>query len=177
MIAQPELADDPRFRTVTARQQHHDELDAIISHWTRQHDRYHIMETLQAQGIAASPVLDGRDIHLDPHYKARGFLEKVEFPQERQIGTRHLMGAPYKFSATPLSIKGPAPAFGDDNRWALSELLGIPNSEVESMEQSGAIANAPKTGEASPTMPMDELVARGRMSSWDPDYKEKLGIP
>ena len=59
LMEQPELADDPRFRTVTARQQHHDELDAIISHWTRQHDRYHIMETLQAQGIAASPILDG----------------------------------------------------------------------------------------------------------------------
>ena len=177
LMGQHELADDPRFRTVTARQQHHDELDAIIAEWTRQHDRYDIMEKLQARGIAASPVLDGRDMHLDPHFKARGFLEKVEFPEERQIGTRHLMGAPYKFSATPLSIKGPAPAFGHDNRWALAELLGVADSDIESLEQSGAIASAPKTGEASPTMPMDELVARGRMSSWDPDYKDKLGIP
>ena len=87
------------------------------------------------------------------------------------------MGPPYKFSATPLSIHGPAPAFGQDNRWALSELLGIPNSEVDSMGQAGAIATAPQSGEASPTMPMDELVSRGRMSSWDPDYKNKLGIP
>ena len=177
LMDQPELASDPRFRTVTARQQNHDDLDAIISHWTRQHDRYDIMEKLQAQGIAASPVFDGRDLHLDPHFKARGFLEKVEFPAERDIGTRHLMGPPYKFSATPLSIHGPAPAFGQDNRWALSELLGIPDSEVDSLEQAGAIASTPQSGEASPTMPMDELVARGRMSSWDPDYKDKLGMP
>ena len=176
-MGQPELAGDPRFRTVTARQQRHDELDAIISDWTHQHDRYDIMEKLQARGIAASPVLDGRDMHLDPHFQARGFLEKVDFPEERRIGTRHLMGAPYKFSATPLSIKGPAPAFGHDNRWALAELLGVSDSNIESLEQSGAIASAPQTGEASPTMPMDELVARGRMSSWDPDYKDKLGIP
>ena len=162
---------------MTARQHHHDELDAIIADWTRQHDRYNIMEKLQARGVAASPVLDGRDMHLDPHFKARGFLEKVEFPEERQIGTRHLMGPPYKFSATPLSIKGPAPAFGHDNRWALAELLGVSDSDIESLEQSGAIASAPQTGEASPTMPMDELVARGRMSSWDTDYKDKLGIP
>ena len=69
-----------RFRSVTARQHNHDELDAIISDWTRQHDRYHIMRMLQAEGIAASPVFDGRDIHLDPHFQARGFLEKVPFP-------------------------------------------------------------------------------------------------
>ena len=86
------------------------------------------------------------------------------------------MGPPYKFSGTPLSIKGPAPAFGEDNHWALGELLGMAELEVESLEQAGTIASAPQSGEASPTMPMDELVARGRMSGWDPDYKERLGI-
>ena len=177
LMEQPELASDSRFRTITGRQQHHDEIDASISQWTRMQDRYDIMERLQGAGIAASPVFDGRDLHLDPHFQARGFLERVEFPEDRRIGTRHLMGAPYKFSATPLSIKGPAPAFGQDNDWALSELLGVAGSEVESLEQQGAIASAPQSGEASPTMPMDELVARGRMSGWDPDYKGKLGIP
>ena len=177
LMEQPELASDPRFRTVIGRQRHHDEIDGMISQWTRLHDRYEIMTKLQAEGIAASPVFDGRDLHLDPHFRARGFLEKVDFPDDRRIGTRHLMGAPYKFSATPLSIKGPAPAFGQDNHWVLSELLGVADSEVESLEQQGAIASVPQSGEASPTMPMDELVARGRMSSWDPDYKSKLGIP
>ena len=162
---------------MTARQHHHDELDAIIADWTRQHDRYNIMEKLQARGVAASPVLDGRDMHLDPHFKARGFLEKVEFPEERQIGTRHLMGPPYKFSATPLSIKGPAPAFGHDNRWALAELLGVVRLRHRVTGTVRCHRQRPQTGEASPTMPMDELVARGRMSSWDPDYKDKLGIP
>ncbi len=176
-MERPELADDARFRTVTARQQHHDELDAIISAWTQQHDRYDLMGELQALGIAASPVFDGRDIHLDPHFQARGFLEDVPFPEDRQIGTRPLMGPPYKFSRTPLSIHGPAPAFGQHNEWALTELLGVPGPEILSLQQEGVIANAPQSGEASPTLPMDELVARGRMSAWDPDYKDKLGIP
>ena len=176
LMDQPELAEDPRFRSVAARQHNHDELDAVISDWTRQHERYHITRTLQAEGIAASPVFDGRDIHLDRHFQARGFLEKVPFPSDREIGTRHLMGPPYKFSGTPLSIKGPAPAFGEDNHWALGGLLGMGDLEVRSLEQAGTIASAPQSGEASPTMPMDELVARGRMSGWDPDYKERLGI-
>ena len=176
LMAQPGLADDPRFRTVIARHHHHDDLDAIISAWTRQHDRYRIMEKLQAEGIAASPVFDGRDLHLDPHFQARAFLQKVDFPQERQIGPRHLMGPPYKFSATPLSIQGPAPAFGQHNRWTLSDLLGVPAPEIQSLERDGAIADAPQSGEPSPTMPMDELVTRGRMSRWDPDYKDKLGL-
>ena len=177
LMEQPELATDPRFQTLTARQGHHDDLDAILSQWTCQQDGYDVMKKLQGVGIAASPVFNGRDLHLDAHFRTRGFLEKVEFPHDRRIGTRHLMGAPYKFSATPLSIKGPAPAFGQDNHWALSELLGAGDLEIVSLEEQGAITSAPQSGEASPTMPMDELVARGRMSSWDPDYKDKLGIP
>ena len=163
---------------MTARQQHHDQLDAIITEWTRQHDRYDIMEKLQSRGIAASPVLDGRDMHLDPHFKARGFLEKVEFPEERQIGTRHLMGPPYKFSATPLVHQGLLRQhFGHDNRWALGDLLGVPDTDIESLEQLGAIASAPQTGEASPTMPMDELGRPGPHVELGPRLQGQAGHP
>ena len=176
LMGRPSLADDPRFAMVTGRQKHHDELDEIITGWTQDQDRYRLMEALQGEGIPACPVFDGRDMHLDPHFQARGFLEMVEFPPERQTGVRPLMGRPYKFSATPLAVAGPSPAFGEHNRWTLTQLLGVAESEADALEQAGTIAGAPQSGEPSPTAPMDELVARGRMSGWDPDYKEKLGI-
>ena len=57
------------------------------------------------------------------------------------------------------------------------EAAGRPHSEIQSLEETGAIANAPQSGKWSLTMPLDSLVSRGRMSICDPDHKYKLGIP
>ena len=176
VMGRPELASDPMYATTHARIVHHDDLDEVVGSWTRTLDRYDVMAALQAEGIPSAPVLDGRDTHLDPHFRARGFLENVTFPGDRGIGTRPLMGPPYKFSKTRLSIKGPAPAFGEHNSWALNELLGVSESEYADLFEGGIIDNVPGSREPSPTLPMDELVAKGRLAGWDPDYKSRLGI-
>ena len=177
LMNRPELADDPRYATAPSRRQNHDELDILISQWTQGLDRYEIMHMLQSAGIPASPVFDGKDTHLDPHFKARGFLEQVAYPEERGIGVRPLMGRPYKFSKSPLAIKGPAPALGEHNQWVLTQLLGVTDEECSDLTQEGIIATVPQTGEVVPRRSMDEQVTRGHLAGWDPDYKAKLGIP
>ncbi|MFQ6027552.1 MAG: CaiB/BaiF CoA transferase family protein, partial [Dehalococcoidia bacterium] len=108
-MGREELAEDSRFANVLSRQQNHDEIDEIIRAWTAQHDRYDLMHRLQGAGIPAGPLLTGKDVHFDPHYQSRGFLERVDYPPERNMGPRLFMGRPYKFSRTPLRIRGPAP--------------------------------------------------------------------
>ena len=80
LMGQPELASDPRFNTVGGRREHHDALDEIIAVWTSGRDRYDTMHALQAVGIPSGPVLTGRDIHYDPHFRSRNFLERVQYP-------------------------------------------------------------------------------------------------
>ena len=104
-----DLLESGRFADVLSRQRSHDEIDEIISEWTRELDRYEAMHALQENGIAAGPVFNSRDVHYDPHYKERNFLERVEFAPERKMGTRLIMGRPYKFSNTPMKIRWPAP--------------------------------------------------------------------
>jgi crotonobetainyl-CoA:carnitine CoA-transferase CaiB-like acyl-CoA transferase len=135
------------------------------------------MEALQAAGIPAGPVFNNRDTHLDPHLKARGFLEYVTFPESRGIGTRPFIGRPYKFSKSPVKIQGPAPVFGEHNVRILKDLLGLGDGEYRALEEEGTIAGVPTTGE--PVIPdsMQEQLRKGRISGWDPDYKAKLGIP
>ena len=177
LMGKRHLAEDPRFSGNPGRMRNHDELDAIISDWTRGRDRYDLMEQLQAAGIPAGPVFDNRDTHLDPHFKARGFLEYVSHPPERGIGTRPFIGRPYKFSKSPVKIQGHTPAFGEHNGPVLKDLLGVGDAEYGTMEREGTISAVPTTGE--PVLPdsIEEQLRKGRISEWDADYKTRLGIP
>ena len=115
VMGQPELASDERFRSLLGRRENHDALDEIIAAWTATRDRYDTMHALQAEGIPSGPVLTGRDVHYDPHYRSRNFLERAKYSPERKLGERMFLSRPYKFSKSPLHIQGPSPAFGEHN--------------------------------------------------------------
>jgi crotonobetainyl-CoA:carnitine CoA-transferase CaiB-like acyl-CoA transferase len=176
LMEREELAQDPRFADALARQRHHDALDEILRAWTVNHDKYELMHRLQGAGIPAGPVLTGRDVHFDPHYRSRGFLERVTYPPQRQMGARIFMGRPYKLSQTPLQIRGPAPAFGQDNGPLLKELLGLEEDAYQKLVQDAIIATVPTSGEASPITPPERSVRTGALGGWDPHYRENLDL-
>ncbi len=176
LMGQPELAQDERFSDLFSRMKNHDELDDIIGQWTAQNDKYKLMEMLQEVGIPAGPVLENRDTHLDPQFRARGFLENVEYPGERGIGTRSFIGRPWKFSKSALRIKGPAPAMGEHNQRLLMELLGMTEEEYLALEGDGAITKVPQQGDPVFLGSIEEQVQKGRLAGWDPDYRDRLGI-
>ena len=175
-MGQEGLADDDRFADMLSRRNNHDELDEIIAAWTATGDKYDLMHQIQGVGIPSGPVLTGRDIHFDPHYQHRGFLEKVEFPEERKVGNRFLMGRPYKYSNTPMSIRGPGPKFGQDNELLLQELLGLDDATYQGLLQDTIITNTPTSGEASPQMEPTRALELGLIGGYDPDYLQRLGL-
>jgi crotonobetainyl-CoA:carnitine CoA-transferase CaiB-like acyl-CoA transferase len=175
VIGRPELACDPRFVSNDARMRNHDEIDTIISAWTASVSKFAAMDTLQAAGVRAGAVFDGRDIHLDRHAKARGLMEKVTFPPERHMGERMMIGRPWRLSRVPLSIGGPGPALGEHNREVIQGLLGYDDARYAALEQAGIVGTRPDTPRPVTRLTMDEKVRRGRLASWDPDYKERLG--
>ncbi len=176
LMGQGELAHDPRFADLLSRQTNHDEIDQIISAWAQDQDRYDLMHLLQGVGIAAGPVLNSKDIHFDPQYQSRNFLERVEYPPERQIGPRILMGRPFKFSNTPMKIRQPAPTFGEANEYYLKEVLGMDEETYQALVQDAIIATVPTSGGPAPTPDPRDAVARGQMADWDPEYRERLGL-
>ncbi len=176
LMGQEDLARDERFADVLLRQRNHDYLDGIISTWTSKLDKYELMHLMQRQGIPSGPVLTGKDVHFDPHYQSRGFLERVTYPPERDIGTRPFLGRPYKFSKSPLKIQGPSPTFGQHNQPLLQDLLGVDDGAYRDLVQDAVIATVPSTGEPSPQIPPEQALERGLIAGWDPDYKEHLGI-
>ena len=139
LMGQEDLAHDANFADLLSRRRNHDRLDELISDWTVGFDKYELMHRLQAAGIPAGPVLTGKDVHFDPQYQSRGFLERVTYPKERKIGTRPFIGRPYKFSRSPLRIQGPSPTFGQDNELLLRGLLGMNGATYEALVQDAVI--------------------------------------
>ena len=139
VMGRPAWAQDARYRTVLGRLQHEDELEQRLAGWTREHDHFALMRTLQEAGVDAGAVATTKEIAHDPHYRERGFIQTVDHPE---IGPTRYTRHGFKLGKTPGFI-GPAPGFGQHNSYVLQELLGMSPEEVQGLAAKGAIAWAP----------------------------------
>ncbi len=135
-IGQPSLAADPRFGSAPMRKRNEDELDAIITEWTAQRDRWKITEILQAAGVAAIPTMSSKDLAEDPHLAQREFFPQIDHPE---VGRRQHTGIPWTMSRTPCRVQRHAPLFGADTEEILSRVLGLSNAEIQRLRNSGAL--------------------------------------
>lgn len=177
VMGMPEAADDPRFADGLSRLAHQDELDALIAAWTRARAAEEIRACLQARGIAAGNVNDGRDIFFDPQLCHRGFFEPVTHPPTQRLGTRVYPGRPYRFSETPVAIPRPAPPLGGHNREILGTLLGYTTAEIVALERDGVIGERPigaGARQSNDVTPLDEQLETGHIRVIDPEFEERL---
>ncbi len=175
----PEWADDKRFRDLASRIEHHEGLDELIAGWTREQDQYEAMHLLQKAGITAAPVLNPKQVLLDPHLAARGFFDRVETaqgprPVPHQVGT--------KFSAFEMPSDRPAPKLGEHNREVLQGLLGMSDDELSGLEESNVIGDTPAPAVPIPVMrmfvqwPLTSYEQMGALGGIEEDYRKQLGI-
>ncbi|MGD0431552.1 MAG: CoA transferase [Acetobacteraceae bacterium] len=113
----PELAADPRFKTVADRVAHNDELVALLADKLRAKPSSHWLMELEAAGIPAGPVMHYDEVFTDPHILARDMVARTEHPV---TGTFHTLGVTVKLSDTPGSVRLPAPRLGEHT----AEILG-----------------------------------------------------
>jgi formyl-CoA transferase len=136
-IGRPELADDPRFATHSARGEHQDEIEGVIADWARGHTASEIDRVLNEAGVICGPIYTVADIFEDPQYRARGMLLEHEDPEfGRYIGP----GIVPKFSATPGSVRWSGPwEEGSHNRDVYGGLLGLSDEEIDALGAEGVL--------------------------------------
>ena len=135
-IGKPELGYDARFSTSSARKQNEDELDSIISEWTRTLDRWEIAKTLQRAGVAAFPSMSNKDLATDEHLRQRGYLVRLEHPE---VAQRVHVGIPWTLDGKASGVVSPAPIRGADTDAVLSKLLGYSTDRIDQLRKAGAL--------------------------------------
>ena len=133
---------DPALSTLDAATRHarHDAIDAAISAWTRAQSPRQAMERLQAQGVIAVQVSDGRDLVEDPQLEARAFWAELDHPD---VGLRRYPGNPIRLSETPVTYRFAAPCLGQHNEEILGGLLGMSGAELAELRAAGVIVEEP----------------------------------
>ena len=138
VMGAPELADDPRFATHEARIAYQDALDDCVSAWTAGQDRYEVMESCQARGVAAGAVQDGADIATaDPHLAARGFIGTVPTEEGGDQGAERF---PAHIDGLRPSTAYAARSLGADTFDVLTELLGMPPEAIGELVADGVLS-------------------------------------
>lgn len=127
VMGQPQLVDDPRFRTVSDRKIHEDELEQVLTAWTLQQDRWEITHTLQAVGVAAFPSMSSKDLLEDAQLNGRGFFARLPHPQ---VGTQTHTGIPWILTNAPNGVCSPAPLLGQHTDEVLRDVLGYTDADI-----------------------------------------------
>ena len=125
------------FATDPGRRMDEDDLDARISAWTQDQDRWELASTLQAQGIAAAPVENLRDmIERDP--QMRHHYQRIRQPSDPDFEIT-IDGEPIRFAGRDRLLER-APMLGEHNEYVLRNIVGLSQLEFDELVVAGVIA-------------------------------------
>ena len=142
LMGGPVRASEDRFRDKESRLENQEDLDRLITEWTRGLDHLEAMKLCQEAGVPAGAVLNVREVMSNEHYLSRGSFEVVQHtPEPEGVGNRLHIGIPWKLSRTPASSEIPAAyALGQANDYVYGELLGMDQDEINRLEKEGVIS-------------------------------------
>ncbi len=136
VMGKGELADDERYRSHNARGERQDELDKMISGWTKQHSLEELVEKLDKAGVPAGGIYTMEDIAKDLHYKMREMILSVE---DKELGELHIPGVVPKLSKTPGKVEWTGPVLGEHNEEVFQGLLKMNKEQYDDLKKNGVI--------------------------------------
>jgi crotonobetainyl-CoA:carnitine CoA-transferase CaiB-like acyl-CoA transferase len=129
--------EERRFSTLEDRLRHEDDLDRLLSDWTRKRDPFDSASALRAAGVPASAVQKPEDrIDKDPSTEAWGLWPTVT---HSAMGEVRADGLPVHLSQTDWEIRRGAPCLGEHNDRVFGEVLGLSDREIAELRREGVI--------------------------------------
>lgn len=123
---------DSRFDSLAGRMAAVDELDAKVTEWTRERNRFEVASALEGRGVPASPVLRPAErIDGDIATSRWGLWPMVE---HAAMGGVRVDGQPVHLSKTDWSIEEASPVLGQHNDYVYGKLLGLSDDEIADLK-------------------------------------------
>lgn len=135
VIGRPELIEDPRFSTNTARVANNDQLDPIVAEFMRAHTQEEALDLFGHAGVTVGPVCDAAELMTHPFVVERECL--VALPDD-EMDTMPMHNIPVRLSETPGALARPAPELGADSDAILAQ-LGLDAGAIAALRARGVV--------------------------------------
>jgi formyl-CoA transferase len=132
-IGRPELIDDPRYATNSARVRHAEELDAIIGGFIAKRALGENIAYFEQAEVTIGPVYDIAQILEDPHVIERELIADYPDPDMGEFPMHHVVP---RLVGTPGAIRSAAPKLGEHNRALLAE-VGVDEASYKRLVAEG----------------------------------------
>jgi crotonobetainyl-CoA:carnitine CoA-transferase CaiB-like acyl-CoA transferase len=135
VAGRPELAADPRFATNAARVENRAVLVPILQALLADRPTRDWVSALEKADVPCGPINDLARVFEDPHVQTRGLRVEVPHPLAGKVP---VVASPMRFSQTPVR-HGTPPLLGQHTREVLEGVLGLGESEIESLRREKVI--------------------------------------
>jgi CoA:oxalate CoA-transferase len=132
-IQHPELADDKRFNTATARLQNYETLAPIMDNAIRRKTSREWLEEFSKLEIPCGPVNKIDAVVKDPQILHRGMIAEIP---HKKLGKWNVAKTPFNFAGASESL-GPAPDLGEHTEEVLQQILGFSQTEITRLKTLG----------------------------------------
>jgi CoA:oxalate CoA-transferase len=137
LMKRGDLLNLPRYKSHATRLAIADEVDGLVTEWTRAHRRDDLIQILMERGVPCGPVRSVAEVVADPEVARRKMLMDSYYPTRGKI---RVLGSPLKLSAGDYGSvpEQPAPALGEHTAEVLAA-IGINAAELERLHTGGVI--------------------------------------
>ncbi|MFO1197059.1 MAG: CaiB/BaiF CoA-transferase family protein [Burkholderiaceae bacterium] len=139
LIGRPELLEDPRFVTPTARRDNWPALVEVITQWLSGFENVDAAVAAAAGArIPCAPVLMPEEVVVHPHMQARGAFPLIDHPSRGQV---RVTASPFQVDGAATLPAGSAPfEIGQDTRRVLADVLGYDAARIGALLAAGAVS-------------------------------------
>lgn len=136
VIGRPELKEDMRFISRTARVEHTAEVDELIESWTKEMNKDDVAGLMLAAKVPCAPVRKLKEVLHDRNMLERGSLQRVDHPQ---LGRVILPHSPLLFEGVERRPIEPSLPLGACNEEVFGDWLGHSMQELAELRSKGVI--------------------------------------
>jgi succinyl-CoA---D-citramalate CoA-transferase len=138
VVGRSDLGADPALADNAGRVARVAEIDTVIGQWAARHTVDEVLALLDQAGVPAGRIYTVADIAADPHYLARGMVDRVTLEDGSILA---VPGIVPKLSLTPGAHRRNAPRLGQDTDDVLRE-LGLTAEQIEGLKRRGIVAGS-----------------------------------